>query len=264
MFGSKNLKAISVIGSGSIDIADPEVLLNARTREAYSRQPGTPRVPAFFGLAERAARPQGCSGCFRPCRARYEKYGNESKCQSLLFSTMFDKQAGTANADTIYMTVDLAQRLGINTFHAERGVEYMGELHKMGILGRGRSVECELPLDHITDVDFAASFLEAVAYRRGIGDELAEGFPRAAEKWGRLEEDSKTGVLAFPYWGYAEHGWDERCDCQWGYGTILGERDCNEHGLTLLGAGIAINRGQEPGDTAEELVKSVAAHLHPY
>ncbi len=70
-----------------------------------------------------------------------------------------------------------------------------------------------------------------IALREGIGDEMAEGFPRAAMHWGRWEEDSRSGICAYPYWGgYAEHGWDARCDVQWGYGSILAERDGNEHG----------------------------------
>jgi aldehyde:ferredoxin oxidoreductase len=36
--------------------------------------------------------------------------------------------------------------------------------------------------------------------------------------------------LKFPYWGYPEHGYDGRGSLQWGYGSIMGERDINEHG----------------------------------
>ncbi|NQV03055.1 MAG: hypothetical protein HQ542_10435, partial [Bacteroidia bacterium] len=34
-----------------------------------------------------------------------------------------------------------------------------------------------------------------------FGEDLAQGFVRAAEKWGRRDEDLKTGILPFLYWG---------------------------------------------------------------
>ena len=53
---------------------------------------------------------------------------------------------------------------------------------------------------------------------------------RAAKKWGRLEQDLATGQLNYPYWGYPNH-YDPRAQLEWGYGSILGDRDINEHCL---------------------------------
>ena len=76
-----------------------------------------------------------------------------------------------------------------------------------------------------------------IAYRRGIGDDFAEGFFRAAKRWGRLEEDLKTGILPYSYWGLPEHGYDPRAEVEWGYGSILGDRDINEHDFNFLFCG---------------------------
>ena len=139
----------------------------------------------------------------------------------------------------------------------------MWELHDMGILGKGRQIECDLPFDRIEDVEFSEQLLQMIAYREGLGEDLAEGFPRAAERWGRASEDFRTGILQFPHWGYGEH-FDPRWALEWGYASILGERDCNEHGLLLSGASWAINTGEKPDLSAEELVKKHAANLTPF
>jgi len=66
-----------------------------------------------------------------------------------------------------------------------------------------------------------------------FGDDLAEGCIRAAKRWGRLEEDLQTGQLPFPHWGIPVHR-DPRSQLEWGYGTILGDRDINEHDFDWL------------------------------
>jgi len=61
-----------------------------------------------------------------------------------------------------------------------------------------------------------------------FGKDVAGGIVRAAKKWGRLEQDLKSGLLWFPYWGLPVHK-ESRAQVYWGYGTILGDRDINEH-----------------------------------
>jgi aldehyde:ferredoxin oxidoreductase len=105
-----------------------------------------------------------------------------------------------------------------------------------------------------------------IAHRKGIGDDFAEGFVRAAKRWGRLEEDLKTGLLLYPYWGFPEHGYDPRAEVEWGYGSILGDRDINEHDFYILflspsGAKLA---GKTPHPPAEQVVKIFAEKMVPY
>jgi hypothetical protein len=41
-------------------------------------------------------------------------------------------------------------------------------------------------------------FMRQISARKGIGKDLSEGLARAAKKWGRLDEDMKSGALRFP------------------------------------------------------------------
>ena len=106
-----------------------------------------------------------------------------------------------------------------------------------------------------------------MAYREGdFGNAIAEGLYRAAEKWGRLEEDLKTGLLPYPYWGLPEHGYDPRAELEWGYGSIMGDRDINEHDFNDLywDPTLASLQGKAPQIPAEEAAKIISEKMVPY
>jgi len=266
VWGSKNLKAISVIGTGNVQVANPEALLSARLSKEYTKKIKDPRFIEFWPK-QKESRPQGCVGCHEACRGRFERYGNESQCVESVLSNMFTQKNGVKSPDAVYMGADLTQRYGINAYQIVRGIPYLKVLNDMGVLGKGKSVACDLPFDKITDVQFLETLLRKVAYKEGIGVDLAEGFPRAAERWGRVSEDLRTGILPFPYWGYPEHHYDPRCELEWGYGSILSERDINEHCFNIplyWLPRLAYAAGKEPPISAEDLVNACAAKLYPY
>lgn len=267
VWGSKNLKALSVWGTGNVRIAHPEALLDLRMQPGLTKKEHDHYVNQFWENPKEF-RPQGCIGCGQPCRGRYPAYGNESQCAETIFSIMFDRKDGKKRTDAQYMGADLAQKLGINVYPLWRGIEYLRTLDKMGVLGKGKQIDCgDLPMERTTDVAFAEKLLGMISRREGIGNDLAEGFPRAAERWGRLQEDFKSGILAFPYWGYAEHLNDPRCEIEWGYASILAERDCNEHcySYSLFYTPTAfLNTGKKPPYPAEKLVEIFTSQMHPY
>ena len=95
VWGSKNLKAISVHGSGSVDIADPAALVQARmdAKKYYAADDekpdmqhwgpfGQPAKPVLFcDSPTKKCRVQSCQGCINGCRARFDiGYGNEVSC----------------------------------------------------------------------------------------------------------------------------------------------------------------------------------------
>jgi aldehyde:ferredoxin oxidoreductase len=75
-------------------------------------------------------------------------------------------------------------------------------------------------------------FFRNIAYRKDIGDVLAEGRPRAAEIWGRLEEDHTTGLVNTPLWGMGPH-YDARAEVYWGYACLVSARDVNCHDFNV-------------------------------
>jgi aldehyde:ferredoxin oxidoreductase len=288
VWGSKNLKAISVIGTGGIKIHDPKALMEARlwqkknyafdldnlkwTRRSLQFQsPPVPGVlwglPPGSGRPKSDQRPQACVGCHSGCRGRYEdKLGNEASC----FASVFYWDAKTLEIQR--KASDLINRYGLNAVEMIYGLLYLYLLKRYNVLNSGSIPECPLDFNDYGSMDFVEQFVKMIAYRndgRGkrsqFGDDIAGGFVRAAEKWGRMEEDLKSGMLMFPYWGIPIHK-EPRAQVYWGYGTILGDRDINEHDFDWLkwDASIAKLYGGKPQAEAEEVVKIITDKMVPF
>ncbi|OFV82934.1 MAG: hypothetical protein A2W26_08685 [Acidobacteria bacterium RBG_16_64_8] len=281
IWGSKNLKAISVVGTGSIRIADPRGLIEARlwAKQKYGLDVENPdpswwsrfggrRPQNRFWDQQDNARLSACIGCNVGCKERAASgLGNESICDESAFYAGYDKaKHGGKQTPAAYMATDLLQKYGINAYEAGQGLVYIRALLRMGVLGRGKAIDCNLDFRRIGEFEFAEDLLTLIAYRKGIGNDFAEGFYRAAKRWGRLETDLKSGALPYPYWGLPEHGYDPRAEVEWGYGSILGDRDINEHDFNQLfwWPSGAIWAGRTPALPAETAVKIFAEKLVPY
>ncbi len=317
VWGAKNLKAISVIGSGSISVADPNDLIQARlwSKKYFSADPtdaeknklndlesnpapggfDSPFIPILFWQRPAQARPQACTGCHSGCRLRTgDSLGNESSCAETFFYTQFDidkhngplmrsalyllekvGQKTLANGlnqmygnqtDASYKATDLLQKYGINAYELFIGLPYLRALYKMGVLGPGKDIDCELDFDQLGEYAFAEKLTKMIAFRKGIGDDIAEGFYRAAKRWGRLDEDLASGLLPYAYWGLPEHGYDPRAELEWGYGSILGDRDINEHDFNYLFwmPTIARLKNQDPPISAKDIVKIIVGKMKPF
>jgi aldehyde:ferredoxin oxidoreductase len=137
----------------------------------------------------------------------------------------------------------------------------------MGVLGPGREIDCgDLDFEDFGSPAFMERLYEMMSEREGdFGDAISEGFYKAAERWGRLEEDMATGLLDYPYWGMPNH-YDPRAAMEWGYGSVLGDRDINEHAFNTLfwDPTVASFSGAEPRATAEESAKIYSDKMVPF
>jgi aldehyde:ferredoxin oxidoreductase len=173
-------------------------------------------------------RPQSCMGCHAGCRARYAGgKANEAACAATLFYGDAD------SLDIKIEAVDLMNRYGFNAYDLVRGLPYLKSLYSKGLLGPSGPIHCELNWGDYGSLSFIQDFLAAVAYRKtSFGDTVADGFRRAIAQWGR--DDDLGAEAMFPYWGVPEHGYDPRAELEWGYGSILGDRDINEHCINAI------------------------------
>jgi len=274
IWGAKNLKAISVIGTQSIPVADPNALLEARLRAYkkygfhvdYKKGERDPHNFMFWDRPEQA-RIQSCTGCYEGCRNRYETgIGNESQCVETFYSFYDRAKHGGQTTQAAFKATDLMQKYGVNAYEVWRGLDYLNKLYKMGVVGPGKDIDCDLPFDKMGETELIEKFLHAMAYREGIGDIFAEGFYRAAHAWGRLDKDLETGILPYPYWGLPEHAYDPRGEVSWGYASILGDRDANEHDFNFLfwEPSRAIWEGKSLPYEAEWVTKVIAEKLVPF
>jgi aldehyde:ferredoxin oxidoreductase len=283
VFGSKRLKAISVIGTGGVAVANPKELMDARlwyrqfqynvdnprmekswTAFAFSPVVDNPADDNFCNKEApfEPARPQACAGCAKGCRMRLGGgISNESSCEDTIWT--LDLQGSRKDKE---IACDLVQCYGINAFQMRPMLAYLKALYEMGILGPGKKIECDLPLELMGRLEFVMALVKQIANREGIGAALSGGVAKAAEAWGRYKEDSDSGLLTLPNWGYSQH-YDPRLEVDWCYGSILGERDINEHSFNMplhhmpqwtIGADL---------DTvlpAEKAVEKISASVAPY
>jgi aldehyde:ferredoxin oxidoreductase len=281
VFGSKNLKAISAIGTGRVPIADPKAFMDTRLwfrqfqwdvdnpREAdrfegrgYSLISGAPsggnvtngRPPLV------PARAAACASCPRGCRMRTATSdSNESVCAGTMVFMSF---GGGGSQKATRKNNDLMQKYGLGHWQLMPVRQYLMTLYQRGLVGKGKKIECDLPLDQANSPAFPDMLMNAMATRTGIGNDLAEGAARFAEKYGLYEEDLSSGALRLTYWGTAEH-YSSQVEVEWGYGSILGERDLMLHMM----ANYPLHWMAQSGDpylTAEQAAKLYTDAMVPY
>jgi aldehyde:ferredoxin oxidoreductase len=265
VFGSKNLKAVAVLGTGRIRLADPAGVRDAR--EWYTNT---------FGGRPNPTGSSACVGCNRSCHTRNTLFGMDSDgcMESVWYNLPSPPFKRTARSDAL-KAADIAQRYGINAFDicfggpmafpspkghpiqpavpASTGAGwYMKQLYDRGVIGPGKPIDtAPLPMEMYDQVEFAEAYVIAICKRIGIGDLLAEGVARFCEKVGRLE-DLDT-ILRLPAWGFVDH-WTMP-PVEWAYGNLMDSRDINNHDMSL---------GPSKKMTCEEFVKVTASGALPY
>lgn len=277
VWGSKKLKAVSFTGTGAVSIADPNALLHIR-RELYLKRdykidkpdevpydpfalyhqyniPGQGNILANFNYLPH--RPEACEGCPTACRSIFpDSKANETFCIVMKWGRgdVDKEETGRKNADIL-------NRWGINAWEVSTP-DYLKSLYKRGLAGPGKKIDTgDLDFTKVGTHEFARKLLEMMVNREKCGDQLADGLARAAKAWGTWEEDSTTGELTHPQWGYGEH-YSPQVETDWSFGSIFGERDINEHSfnhwvywmpkVTIKLLGI------DPLLTAEELVNMIS------
>jgi len=291
VFGAKNLKAISVLGTGGVRVANAQALIEAwlwhrgnfeynvdapRHRSPIANAPtygpinNMPGSQTLVQVTE-ASRPQACQGCWAACRRRtVSSLANESHCMSLAWplytlSSAEKSRVSTLGSSRLHVA-DQLDRYGLNSFELLAGDFYLITLYGMGVLGPGKTIECDLPFEKWGTLEFKEAFMRMIARREGIGNDLAEGIARAAERWGRFKEDSGTGVLTHAFWGYFQH-MEPRAEVDFSYGSLMGERDINEHSFSRPLHVIPDQAklfGIEPVVSAEGIVKIISTKVLPY
>jgi aldehyde:ferredoxin oxidoreductase len=237
VMGAKNLKAISVTGTGRVRLADPDRMRALTRALARTLREAGRNTPFAFGDLDRlnqalAAKGDGrarlvpCTeGCLTPCSVYFEdmpgavaqrKWSGSWFCVAANvfpgfteippgLQAFFDWRLERRAA--FEMNV-LSNRYGLNQFDLLKGmVPWLLACQKAGLIAaldgvtaqRGQEMDWQSPA-------FWAAFLHAIAYREGLGDTLAEGGWAASRALGLGVE---IAARRYPGWGQAGH-WDGR------------------------------------------------------
>jgi aldehyde:ferredoxin oxidoreductase len=246
VFGSKNLKAVAVLGTGGIKIADPKGLRDTREwwNTTWNRRPG----------AGGRAGDSCCIGCgpIRYCHNRDEAYGKDSDgcAEATLYSLPEFPSIGMNSIENMRGR-DICQQYTLNgmeccfqgpmSFDTSHNPDfpiqpripayaalgwYFKKMYDMGVIGPGTKFDtAPIPMDKYGTREFLEIYAYAVANRVGIGNLLAEGTDRFCEALGRTD-DFNVLCRRTP-WGYCDH-WS-MSGVEWAYSNLFDSRDVNNH-----------------------------------
>ncbi len=218
VMGSKKLKAVTVIGSSEVLVADPDRLkrlfqdVAKGLRGLRGARGRMQRINAQL-QAEGGGRARAvpCTMyCITPCRAQItdaqgrhfdQKWSGVIGCVSGIFGggrgTLYDWEIGIRGTLELNMH---ANRLGLNHWDILVGiVPWLKTSARLGLIQdiNGHPMDWNSP-------DFWVALLDAITYRDGIGDALAEGGFRAAHT---LDLGVEIMRRYYTGWGYSGH-WD--------------------------------------------------------
>ncbi|MBC7235577.1 MAG: hypothetical protein H5T69_07025 [Chloroflexi bacterium] len=228
VMGAKKLKAITVLGSGRVELADEQRIIDISKGIARDvstlegRGPDIQRINRELAEAGggRARRYACTEACLSPCGVYYENvpgcaynrtwsghwfcvaplmagWGDEPISRQGVFDWRLGLRGGfEANV--------ISNRYGLNQWELVIGmIPWLASCQKAGLIDELNG----MPMDW-RSADFWAHFLHALAFREGLGDALAEGGWRAARN---LDLGSEIVTRYYTGWGFPGH-WDGHGD----------------------------------------------------
>jgi aldehyde:ferredoxin oxidoreductase len=236
VMGAKKLKALAVGGSQRVEVADPTAVVaaakdlsersfgpaTAKYRElgtvanllTFNRFAALPtrnfQQSTFEGavavsgeelnVARRVAR-HSCAACTIGCEHIYEVSplgGNGSKASGvrLEYESLFalGPLCGIADKDVVLRAAQRCDQLGLDTISAGATIAFAMECGEKGLLSEEGLC--------FGNADKMLALLEQIARREGLGDLLADGSRRAAEKIGGGAPDFAPHVKGLELPGY--------------------------------------------------------------
>jgi aldehyde:ferredoxin oxidoreductase len=218
---------------------------------------GIKDVPHVEGLKKEVllamvSKHSGCWHCPIRCKA-YLKEGSEYKYAAGARRPEYETQGafgvccGNANTESINMANDICNRYGLDTISAGTVIAFAMELYENGIITKKDTGGIELNWGNHQAM---VAMTEKMAKREGLGDKLADGVKKAAEKIGKGAEKfavhcggQELGMhdpkLGFGYNGGARYQMDAtpgRHTAGFGTGNY-GQLAVNAAGLCIIGIG---------------------------
>jgi aldehyde:ferredoxin oxidoreductase len=214
IMGSKNLKAIAVRGTKSLKIFNPERLIEVSKYVRNLAGNNPMREWTSFGafrledqlqfLSKYRQKNTSCFACPMQCFAYLKVPGSgeaQAHCMSYYYVEAAYKYYGkTTEADrSISDGYILANRFGLDTFEIYAMLSFLKEAYDEGLI----MDQPEIPLRRYGGREFIHKFLDSIAQRKGLGDLLSEGGPRAADE---MSGSWEIGAKYYPAHGSSFHG----------------------------------------------------------
>jgi aldehyde:ferredoxin oxidoreductase len=244
VMGSKNLKAVAIRGTQDVNVADPEGLMEF-CRDLYERAKGpatakyrTLGTPAnLLIMNEQGALPtrnyqsasfekekaekvsgerlnekfvtkiQGCSAC--PCRCEHVAKAREGKFKDAVSRVeyeplmAFGPYCGVDDMNAIIKALESCNLFGVDAIGTGIVIGFAMECYERGLITKEDTGGLEL---NFGNAEAMVEMVRKIAFREDIGDVLAEGVMRAAEKIGQGSEHFAMHIKGLELTGYDIRG----------------------------------------------------------
>jgi aldehyde:ferredoxin oxidoreductase len=196
VLGSKNLKAIAVVGTGRPAVARQKELTELNKLSIKMSQRGTLRMPTPKKQIQYVSKAP-CYQCGMDClRGLFRTAsGKEAvrKCQSLVFYMPYAFMRPEEDADTTVDATALCNDYSLCTMEMSNLIEWLAACHRAGLL---TEEQIGLNMSEVGSSDFIRRLVTMIAKREGLGDVLAEGLLRAGENLGEATQAQFTDQMA--------------------------------------------------------------------
>jgi len=190
VMASKNLKAIIVRGTESVQVADSVRLkelnrytIKIKNTVSLAITPGIGGTNHGHVLKEIGKR--HCYQCGLTCSKLIYRFGNDPNmeglrgCQAMEFYLPWVYGREDEPIKTLYDAPTLTNDYSLDTFELQGMIGWLYACYKAGVL---TEEETGLPLSTIGTREFLDTLLYKIAHREGFGDILAEGMMRVHDK----------------------------------------------------------------------------------
>jgi aldehyde:ferredoxin oxidoreductase len=147
---------------------------------------------------------KGCFGCPSPCGkySRMKRYGSNVEGPEYETIGMLGSNLGISDIQDVAQANWLCDELGIDTISTGGVIGWAIECFEKGML----TLEDTDGLDlHFGNTQAVFTLIEQIAHRKGLGDLLAEGVKKAAQKVGQGSEKFAIHVKGMEQSAYATH-----------------------------------------------------------
>ena len=196
VLGSKNLKAIAVVGTGRPAVARKKDLTELNRLSIRLSERGTLRMPTPKKQIQYVSK-ASCYQCGLDClRGVFRTAsGKEAvrKCQSLIFYMPYAFMRPDEDADTTVDATALCNDYSLCTMEMTNLIEWLADCHRAGVLS---DEQIGLNMSDVGSGDFIRRLVTMIAKRDGFGDVLAEGLLRAGETLGEAAKARFTDHMA--------------------------------------------------------------------
>jgi len=233
VMGSKNVKAIAVRGTRrELKACDSQALLAEMEKvksmachlgivapspvyKAYEELSTAPLTEDLIPLVKKyMKRNTGCHGCPKPCHVYIEipemNVKGEMACVQFFYCWLQQGYRGYAD-EACLLAKHLADDLGLNVYELLQLIPFLMTLYAKGYMSKEKAPG--IPFEKYPEREFIEMLLNKIALREGLGDLLAEGTWRFAEKLGLLQQylslnDIEEILTSFwgPVAGYGGYG----------------------------------------------------------